>query len=335
MRSEYTVLLSSAGRRGALVHLLRVGAKAAGVSVRVVATDRSPLSAAGHLADAFHLVPPVDSPSFPSVMAKLVEREGIDVIVPTIDPELSVLAAHREQLEAAGARVLVADETAIAICADKQSSSRWLAAQGFAVPRQYRPEQVAAQAERWPLFFKPRRGSSSVGAQPVADERELAIAVERHGPGVVEELVSGEEYTMDCWVSPDGTCRAAVPRLRLAIRAGEIAKGVTVNHPELERQAKEAVERLPGLRGPASVQAIVTGDGPRFIEINPRFGGGYPLSHQAGAWFTATLAAEVTGGAVDPDWFAWRPDVVMLRYDDAVFVDRAELDAIRAYPPLP
>jgi carbamoyl-phosphate synthase large subunit len=325
-RRAVTVLVSSAGRRGALVKALRHGASMAQLDIKVVATDRSSLSAAGHLADAFHLVPSLDAPDFIDVLCRVVARESVDVIVPTIDTELALLAANRQRLAAAGAVVLVSDPACIEICSDKARSSRWLSDHGYPVPRQY---ELAAAAElepgRWPLFFKPRQGSSSIGAQPVPSMDELLLAISRHGDGVIEELVAGDEYTMDCWVDPDGVCLGVVPRLRLAVRAGEIAKGVTVAHPELDALTRSVVETMSGLRGPVTVQAIVGPDGPRFIEINARFGGGYPLSHEAGAWYTAVLLAEVLGRQPDPAWLTWQDDLVMLRYDEAVFVPRSRL----------
>jgi carbamoyl-phosphate synthase large subunit len=135
--ADVTVLLSSAGRRGALVGALRDGGEVAGCSVRVVAADLSPLSAAGHLADAFHLVPRVDSAEFVGAMVDLVRREGVDVIVPTIDTELPVLAANRSTFAAAGARALVSDPATIEICFDKARSSRWLS------ERRHRPHRRA------------------------------------------------------------------------------------------------------------------------------------------------------------------------------------------------
>lgn len=327
--ADVTVLLSSAGRRGALVRALREGGALAGASVRIIVTDRSPLSAAGQLADDFRLVPPVAAPEFIDAMIEIVERDGVDVIVPTIDPELGVLAANRAALEAAGATVLVGDAATMDICSDKARSSRWLSDNGFPVPRQYDEDELAAlPADAWPLFFKPREGSSSVGAHPVSTPEEVALAAERFGPGVVEELIVGEEFTMDCWADASGTCRGVVPRLRLAVRAGEIAKGVTVRDDDLQAAVAAVVDALPGVRGPATVQAMMAADGPRFIEINPRFGGGYPLSHQAGAVYTAALVAEVSGKPIDPDWFTWQDDLVMLRYDEAVFVPKSEIDRL-------
>ena len=320
------MLVSSAGRRGALIAALRHGADVAGIRLRVVATDITPLTAAGHLADELHLVPRVSDPALVPTLLELCRTAGVDVVVPTIDPELAVLSASRRGFAEIGTRISVSNPEVISICSDKTTSSRWLAANGFPVPRQWEPAEAASlPMERWPLFFKPRNGSSSIGAHRVTDVAQLERALVEHPDGVVEELCVGDEYTMDCWVDAGGRCRAVVPRLRLEARAGEVSKGMTVAVPELEELCREVAHALPGARGTITMQAIVTTDGPRLIEINPRFGGGYPLSHHAGAWFTAALLAETLGCRVPDDWFAWRDGVVMLRFDEAVFIDRAEV----------
>ncbi len=324
---EVTILLSAAGRRGALVDLLRHGAELAGCTATVVASDCSPLSSAGHLADRFVLVPRLDDPDYLDALRDIIDREGIDIVVPTIDTELAMLATHRTELDAS---VLVSDPEVIHISADKGRSSAWFASAGFAVPQQYERSEVDdLPSERWPLFFKPLQGSSSIGAQPVESPNDIDLATERYGPGVIEELIDGPEYTMDCWVDRAGRCRSVVPRQRIAVRAGEIAKGRTVSDAGLEREVSAVVEALPGARGPITVQAIVADDGPRFIEVNPRFGGGYPLSHAAGATFTAAVVAEALGLPVEPRWFSWQDDLVMLRYDAAVYVAGRDLPAVR------
>ncbi len=326
--TELTVLLSSAGRRGALVGLLRDGGRIAGVPVSVLATDHSPLSAAGHLADRFSLVPSLDSPDYIESLIDLVRRERVGVVVPTIDTELGLLAEHRAEIEDAGASVMVSSSDVIATCADKRRSSEWIEGAGFSVPRQYRIEELDdVRAEAWPLFFKPLSGSSSIGAHLVETVAEVGLATARYGPGVVEEFIAGDELTVDCWVDATGTCFAVVPRRRLETRAGEVAKGLTVADEALEAEVSALVSALPGARGPVTVQVIRSAAGSRFIEINPRFGGGYPLTHAAGAWFTAALVAEAVGQPVDPEWFSWNDGVLMLRYDEAVFLHDRDITA--------
>ncbi len=319
---DATVLLSSAGRRGALVAALRDGARLAGLTLRIVATDASELSAAANLCDGFYLVPPAKDSAFIDSMLRIVDLEGPLVVVPTIDTELAVLAENLKLFADAGADVIVSDPEVIEICSDKARSNEWMRKNGFPVPRQYGwNDLIELPTDTWPLFFKPMRGSASIGAQPVSSITEFAAAVDRFGDGVVEHLVEGVEYTVDCWVDGDGRCRAAVPRRRLAVRAGEISKGVTERFEELETIASAVAETLPKARGPVTVQAIAGPSGPEVIEINPRFGGGYPLTHEAGCTFTAALVAEVAGVVPDPNWFTWRPGVTMLRYDEAVFIE--------------
>lgn len=326
MTERVSILLSSAGRRGALVGTLRDAGRLLDIEVRVIATDRSAFNAAGQLADAFHLVPSLNDPSFMPELMSIVEREEVRVIVPTIDPELSILAEQRSALAARGCVAVVSDLATIEICSDKATSSQWIADQGLPVPHQYDESELdALSADAWPLFFKPRSGSSSIGAQRVLNRGEIEDLTARHGVGVVEELVDGPEYTMDCWLDGAGHCAAVIPRRRLATRAGEVSKGVTERQSEVEALTKQLVEALPGARGPITVQAMVGAQGPRFIEINPRFGGGYPLTHEAGATFTAALLAEALGRESDPSWFTWREDLVMLRYDAAAFVSLADL----------
>ena len=328
-RRTVTVLISSAGRRGALVAAFRDVATLVGVDVRVVVIDRSPLSAAGHLADAFHLVPSVTDDGFADALDSVIEREGVDVIVPTIDPELPFYATHKAALAAAGVTVVVSGPGTVAVSADKRSSSRWLREHGFAAPQQFADDRLDdIDADRWPLFFKPVAGSSSIGAQRVDDVASVHRAVATFGPGVVEELVVGDEFTMDCWVE-GGVCRSVVPRRRIATRGGEIAKGMTVGHRVLETETARLVDALPDAQGPITVQAMGAGSDWSFIEINPRFGGGYPLSHHAGARFTALIIARAAGVEARDQWLRWESDVVMLRYDDAVFVRAADLDSVQ------
>ncbi|MEM9656278.1 MAG: ATP-grasp domain-containing protein [Actinomycetota bacterium] len=319
--NDVTILLSSAGRRGALVEALREGAALANVSLRLVATDCSVLSAAAQLCDTFYQVPRISDPAFLNAMLQIVDVEGPLLIVPTIDTELAILAENRKRFVDAGADVLVSSTDTVEICSDKSKSSEWLRTNGFPVPKQYRwDELIDLPAEAWPLFFKPKNGSSSVGAQLVHSPSQVAVAIEQYGRGVIEEFVDGDEYTVDCWVDAAGSCTAEVPRLRLATRAGEVSKGTTVGYAELQEITAAIAESLPNAFGPLTMQAIDGPQGLRVIEVNPRFGGGYPLTHEAGCKLTAAVVAEAAGIPSAPEWFDWHPGVTMLRYDDAVFL---------------
>jgi carbamoyl-phosphate synthase large subunit len=137
---------------------------------------------------------------------------------------------------------------------------------------------------------------------------------------VVQTIAPGTEHTVDVFVDRDGRCRVAVPRRRLEVRAGEVSKGMTVHDPAIERLAASVAEGLPGAFGVLNLQLFSDGHELHVIEVNPRFGGGFPLSAEAGADLTGLLLETVLD--LPPRASTeWRAGLVMLRYDDAVFVD--------------
>lgn len=344
-----TVLISSAGRRVELLRAFRTvvtsfdpvtgqpsGSAPAG---RVVAVDCSWYSSAFHDADAAHLVPRCNDPAYVPRLLEICRDEQVDLVIPTIDPELPVYAEAREQFAELGTTVAISAPEVIRIAADKQATHDWLVANGFPTVRQGTPTDVESNRDEWafPLIVKPRFGSASVGVRRVEDLAQLrrAIADHRADGGddaglVVQELAQGTEHTIDVLVVPTEpagvnpseppTVAVAVPRRRIEVRAGEVSKGVTVRSPELIELATKLATALPGARGPLNVQ-VFSGHGQlAVIEINARFGGGFPLSYAAGADMPRALLQEARGlpptASLD-----WRDDVMMLRYDAAVFID--------------
>ena len=146
---------------------------------------------------------------------------------------------------------------------------------------------------------------------------------------IVQELITGEEYTIDILVDFQGKVISIVPRLRIETRAGEISKGITVKNLALIAAAKQVVESLPGVVGCITIQCFLQSDGEIiFIEINPRFGGGYPLSYRAGADFPSWLMQLYMGEHPQVAIDEWEDGLAMLRYDDAIFVKANEIGII-------
>jgi carbamoyl-phosphate synthase large subunit len=262
----------------------------------------------------------------PAVL-ELCEKHAVDLVVPTIDPELPVYAAARDRFAAAGTTVAISSPETVALAADKRATHRWLASRGLPTVAQGRVGDVATDPGAWPfpVVVKPRRGSAGIGVALVRDADELALAARRAGAdAVVEAVAQGDEHTIDVLVDRGGRCLCAVPRRRLEVRAGEVSKGVTVRSPALEALAAETAAALPGAFGPLTIQVFMVAGHPdrtAVIEVNARFGGGFPLARHAGADFCRWLVEDVAGlpSTARPD--GWRDGVVMLRYDAAVFVE--------------
>lgn len=328
MTTPFRVLLSSAGRRVALLEIWRKTLASMGLEGEVWATDMSRLAPVFHVADRGIEVPRCTAPEFIPMMLELCESEQIRVIVPTIDTELPAYAEHRDAFEAVGTRVLISSPEVIEIAYRKDSTHAWLASQGFPIPRQTTVEDALSHREDWPfpLLTKPVAGSCSIGVAVVHNEGQLRAAT-ADGDYIVQTLATGAEYTVSFLANREGRCLCAVPRKRLRVRGGEVEKGMAVRHPLVEELAFSVCERLPGAYGPMNVQIFhdPVDDALRIIEINPRFGGGFPLAWTAGADYPRWILEELLGRESTASADSWRDGLVMMRYDEAVYRHASEV----------
>ncbi len=324
----FNILISAAGRRVGLMRCFQRALAALGVDGSLYAGEISHLSSAGQLADVLLETPRCTSPGFAAAMLKLCVTHGIKLIVPTIDTELLVYAEHRQRFRALGTEVPISAPETIAIASDKRKTHTFLRAHGFPTVDQAEVEDILADPDAFsfPLIVKPTRGSSSIGISIVDHADALALA-SKDRDVVVQTLAPGDEYTVSVLVDRAGQARCAVPRRRLEVRHGEVSKGVTVRAQALESLAMRCCEALPGAYGPMNVQIFWDRVADRFniIEVNARFGGGFPLACRAGAdyprWIVEACLGLPSTAAAD----TWRDGLLMLRYDDAVYLDAAEV----------
>lgn len=320
------VLLSSAGRRVEFLRCLQADLRELEIPGKVIATDDSSLTSAGMLAEAFEVVPQVDDPRYLDVLLEVIERHRVGLVVPTIDTELQVLADAADQLRARGIAVLSSGSETVRISSDKTATHRFFVEAGLPCPRQWSAEEAIELADTlpYPVIIKPRRGSSSVGVELIADASRLRTAL-RADDRLVQSLAPGREYTVDVWVDGQGEPRVAVPRRRIETRGGEVSKGITERHPQVIDLAERIARNLPDAYGPLTIQIFADGASVEAIEINARYGGGYPLAWEAGARTTRWAIQAALGHPAHPSEFAWRDGLLMLRHDVSVFVERPDL----------
>lgn len=318
------VLLSSSGRRVELLECIRQDLRHLRTDIGVIAVDSSPLTAAGHLADTLELVPRVDDPSYLDRLLDVVQQHQVDLIIPTIDTELAILAENVGALRREGAHVLVSGLETIAISGDKWLTHSFLDDRGIPHPEQWTAEEALALGHElpYPVIAKPRRGSSSVGVSRVSDVARLRPAL-GDNDYLVQSIAPGDEYTVDAWVDSDGRAQSVVPRRRMEVRGGEASKAVTARRQSVIEQAVRTVEALPDAYGPITVQIFADESRAEVIEINARFGGGYPLSWESGARTTQWAIRDARGLTDVPGTFSWEEGTVMLRYDQSVFIRQA------------
>jgi carbamoyl-phosphate synthase large subunit len=321
-----TLLFTCAGRRVELLQAFRAAGQRLGVSLRLIAVDSDPTAPALYAADVPLIVPSADHADYIPALRARVKAEHVAALIPTTDTDLVTLAAHREEFAAAGCAALIGPPEVIRLCRDKTATYAFLVEHGIDTPRTWTPAEIRVEGRPpYPLFLKPRTGSASHSVQKLEGPRDLAYYLDRVPDAIVQEFVAGSEHTLDVYVGSSGAVRCVVPRQRWQVRGGEVSKGITVKNPAIMAAGRRVVEALgPGVRGVVTLQCVVTPDRHiRFIEINPRFGGGAPLAIAAGADFPAWLIQELRG--VDPQiaFDGWQDGLCMFRYDWAVFVPHA------------
>lgn len=278
---EINVLITSAGRRVELLNCFKSARDRLGIKGKVFAADCSPDAPALCFADEKFIVPRISNGGYIDALVSLCKENAVSLIVPTIDTELVVLAENREKIETeSGAKVLISDTESVKVCCDKSLTAEHFKKHGFSCPKVM---ESGEEDVSYPLFIKPRDGSSSVNAFKVSDKTELDFFLRYVKNPIVQQFVSGAEYTVDCFCDFDGDIVSVVPRQRLATRGGEILKGRTVKNAALISDVKRLIGTFDFI-GQITVQCFVCGGGEiEYIEINPRFGGGAPMSIMAGA----------------------------------------------------
>ncbi|MET0309784.1 MAG: ATP-grasp domain-containing protein [Sphingomonas sp.] len=320
-RKRLTMLVTSAGRRVGLLQAFRRGAEQLGVELDLLACDLEPeLSAACHVADSAFAVPSADDDGYVESILAICRRRRVQLVVPTIDPELAPLAEAKDRFAALGIVVAASAPSVIDIARDKLKTAEFLTAHDIPGPRTATLANVRKNpgSWTWPVLLKPRHGSSGRSVSVVQTPVDLPLHEDE--PMIVQTLLRGEEWTVSFYIDDAGRLRAVVPHRRIKVRAGEVEKGVTRRAPRLIEIGERIAASLPGARGVLCYQAMVAPDGTANVfEINARFGGGYPLADHAGATFARWLI-EARLGMPSSAGNDWAEDVVMLRYDAAVFV---------------
>lgn len=314
------IFICSAGRRVGLLQSFREAAKQLEIGVEIIACDLNPEdSAACALADTAVQVPRCDDPGYAAAILEASKHHKADLVVPTIDPDLLPLAQVADDFSRLGAMLHVSALSVIEVVRDKQRTSDVLAAAGVPVPRTIEQDAITRNPDQisWPVFAKPSGGSASRGLHVF--DRVQDIPESFPEPMIFQDLLQGPEYTVNMFVDQSGTLRTVIPHLRMQTRAGEVEKGVTCRRKDLHDIAEGIARALPLLRGVACFQVIDDPDlGPRVIEINARFGGGYPLADHAGATFAKWLMQEALGLPCSAH-NNWRDGVKMMRFDSAVY----------------
>ena len=308
-----TVLFTCAGQRVDIVRAFR----AAGAIT--VASDINPLAPALYHADHRALVPRVDDPGYVEALHALIEVHGIRLVVPLTDLDHLQLARARDRLR--DTVVLVPDPETIEVCADKYLAHAFFVERGIGSPPTWLPEEVDGNLP-YPVLVKARRGFGSRHIFRAESEPELEFFLRYTTvDSMVQRACRGTEFSIDVFCDLDGRCLAAIPRTMIESKGGESIKGATIRDEELIEFGRTVSETLR-IIGPANVQCFREPEGDlQVTDVNPRFGGGFPLPTAAGSRYPELALALARGESPEPRLGEFREGVVMTRYFSHVILE--------------
>lgn len=312
------VLLTSVGRRAYMVKYFQEVLAGSG-EVHVCNSDD--LTVAFHYADKCVISPLIYDDNYIPFLLQYCQDNKIDLLISLFDIDLMVLARHKAEFVAIGTRVIVSDPELIEICNDKWKTYLFLKENGFNVPQTYLTLQRAILALdsgelQYPTVVKPRFGCGSIAMSIAEDEMALLYYFRRNTRTIsksylkyesasedekilYQECLKGQEYGVDIINDLDGNLRNVIVKKKMAMRAGETDISEVVDVPAI----KEACERLGRLThhiGNMDVDVFLVDGKPYILEMNARFGGGYPFSHMAGCNLPKAIVSWAKGESV-PD----------------------------------
>lgn len=313
------VLILSAGRRVELINIVKNVVATLNSSISIFAADMNPqLSAACQVADQYFQVMPVCVDGYVEQIKSICKNNDIKIVIPTIDTELLILSKNKTIFKSDGIDIIISDEKNIEKCRDKRKTGEIFNEINIKYPKIFEKSKI-----EFPCFCKPFNGSCSKGACLIKNKDDLQNAQLLSDENMFMEYINHDykEVTVDVYFNKQSELCCVVPRERLEVRAGEVSKGVTRKNFLYEFLITRLAS-LSGFYGCITMQFFYNEAQNDIIglEINPRLGGGYPLTDASKATYIQWLLEEYLYDKKINFFDKWEADLVMLRYDAKVLV---------------
>ena len=314
------ILFTGVGRRVELLQAFKNAALVLNKELKIYGTDITDTAPAIAYCDYVRKVVSMKDEKYIDNLLQICEKDKINLIIPTIDFDLLELSTRKQDFENIKTRVMISSPEMIRICRDKNYTSRFFLNCGLHAPIPVNDWKMYKGS--YPAFIKPKDGSSSIHAFKVENEEELKIYIRHIDDYIIQPFIEGKEYTIDIFCDWEGNPLSIIPRERVQVRAGEVLKTrITMDQVMIEES--KILCKVFKACGPMTVQLIrdIHTGVDYFIEINPRFGGGAPLSMKAGA-----KSAEAILKLLDHEQVEYYTDIadgtVYSRFDQSICVNQ-------------
>lgn len=321
------ILFTSVGRRVELMQAFRTASEKLNIALTIIGADITKSAPALFFCDESRIVCKIREKEYIPQLLSICEKEKVDCLIPTIDTDLLLLAENKESFEAIGTKVLISAVDKVKLCRDKNYTADYFVSLGLKAPLPVNSVEKYEEALRlgtvgFPAFIKPKDGSSSINAYKVENLQDLKLYAEKIEDYIIQPFISGREYTIDVFCDYEGKPVYITPRERLAVRAGEVLKTQIVQDNVMIHEMRILIKDYKPC-GQITVQLIrdeVTGQN-YYIEINPRFGGGAPLSIKAGADSAEAALRMLSGEKLEYKEKAARDGAIYSRFDQSICVN--------------
>ena len=294
------ILLTSVGRRAYMVKYFK---EAVGTQGKVHICNSDDKTVAFHYADKGVISPLIYDENYIPFLLDYCKENKIDILISLFDIDLLVLAKNKQKFANIGTRVIVSEPELISVCNDKWKTYLFLKENGFNVPKTYLTLQKVILALdsgelKYPIIIKPRFGCGSIAMSVAEDEMALLYYFRRNTRTIsksylkyesaaedekiiYQECLCGQEYGADIINDLNGDYKNTIVKKKIAMRAGETDIAELVNEPVITAEA-ERLGKLTKHIGNMDCDVFLVDGKPYVLEMNARFGGGYPFSHMAG-----------------------------------------------------
>jgi len=313
------ILITSVGIRGYLIKYFRKALKNKG---KIFAADCDRYAPALYDADNYFILPNALEKNYINELFKICLTNDIKGIISLNDIELPILAQFKNKFLEKGIKLIVSNPKVIDICYDKYSTYRFLKENNFPFPKTFISldealMEIKAKTIKFPLLVKPRKGSASLGIKKVFNIKELQNGFNEKGNVIIQEFFQGDEYGIDVFCNSNLLPVSIFVKRKIKMRAGETDKAITVYDIKMIEFIDSLIRKL-GLYGPGDMDLFKCGNKYIVMEINPRFGGGYPMSHAVGAEFPEKIIKLIDEEPLESDLKRYSDDVVMMKQYEIV-----------------
>lgn len=312
------ILITSVGTRNKVVQYFKRELNGNG---NIIATDMSDLSPAIYDADKYYLVPKIDDSGYINKILEICKKEKINAIFSLIDPELSLIAKHKNKFLEIGVTPLISEYKVVELAFDKYEMYKYLINNGFKTAKTYKDKEkfykdLNEKNIDFPVFIKPAKGSASINISKVTSKKEVDVLFELYDNLIIQEFLDGQEIGADVYIdSISKNVVSIFTKEKIKMRAGETDKARSFKDVKLFELISNLVEKI-GYEYVIDID-IFRINGEYYIsEINPRFGGGYPHAYEVGVNFPKMIINNLNGKVNDEQIGEYVEDILMAKYNE-------------------